>query len=195
MGKKKSQQHLQQSMGNLVSRAALAQMGPSIENYVQQVVRQLGSQLAVQQASTLETIFARVVVLETIIMEKFDYTSEDLARLVADNEDQKENLVTAESVEVGDVTRLEISTKTKDQEDYQGTSRLKVYNTGSGESIGEELEKALIGMKSGETKEVQFGKDQEMSAKITMERVSRKVPAAPVQLVTPEVPSADPVQG
>lgn len=181
MGKKKNQNHLQQSVGNLVSKAALAQMGPQIEAVVRSYVQQLGNQLAVQQASTLETLFARVVVLESIVMEKLGYTTEDLTNKVADIEDEKENLMKVDQVELGDVVRLEIRTKTKDQTEYQGSSRLKVAQIGTGQTVGTELETAVIGMKAGETKEVLFGKDQAMSAEIKLDRVSRTIKTETVQ--------------
>jgi hypothetical protein len=178
MGKKKQTQHIQQSMGQMVSRAALSQLGPQIENMVRAYVNKLGSQLAEQQASTLETLFARVVVLESIIMEKLGYTTEDLTNKVATIEDEKENLVVSDSgAELNDVVRLEISTKTKDQADFQGSSRIKLYKTGTGQTIGQELEQAIIGMKAGETKEVNFGKDAAMAARIKVDRVSRLVEA------------------
>lgn len=176
MGKKKSSSgnHLQQSMGQMVSRAALAQMGPQIEQMVRAYVNQLGNQLAVQQASTLETLFARVVVLETIVMEKLGYSTEDLTKMVANIEDEKEGLTLVEgAAELGDVVRLEIATKAKDQAEFQGSSRLKISQTGTGQTIGTELETAVLGMKAGETKEVSFGKDGAMTAKITVDRVSR----------------------
>lgn len=189
MGKKKtSQQHVQQSMGQMVSKAALSQMGPQIEQLVRAYVQQLGNQLAVQQASTLETLFARVVVLESIIMEKLGYTSEDLTAKVAAIEDEKEGLeLASDEAKLGDVVRIEIKTKTKDQADYQGSSRLKIYQTGSGQTIGQELESAILGMKSGESKEVTFGKDGQMTASITVDRVSRSV--------AKEQADADQVQG
>lgn len=191
MGKKRPQQHLQQSMGQMVSKAALAQMGPAIEQYVQAVVRNLGQQLSVQQASTLETIFARVVVLEEIVIEKLGYTKETLAIKVAETEDQKEGLTLVEgALEKGDVVRLEISTKAKDQPEYQGSSRLKVYQTGTGQTLGDELESALLGLKAGDTKEIEFGKDKGMLAKVIIDRVSRgpKAPEAPAPAAeaTPE---------
>lgn len=183
MGKKKGnkQQHLQQSMGQMVSKAALAQLGPHIERYVNAVVGNLGQQLAMQQASTLETLFSRVVVLEKILMEKYGYTAEDLATRVSDIEDEKESLKLVDgAIEKGDVVRLEVKTKAKDQAEFQGSSRLKLYKTGSGETIGEELESALIGMKAGETKQVEFGKEKGMVAEFTINRVSRgeKAPEA-----------------
>lgn len=181
MGKKKSnsQPRLQQSLGNLVSKAALAQLGPQIEDMVISHVQHLGQQISMQQASTLQTLFSRVVVLEQIVMDKLGLTSEDLTGMVADLEDSKEGLAKAESVESGDVVRLEISTKTKDQTEYQGSSRLKVSQIGSGQTLGNELEGATLGMKAGETKEINFGKDGGMVAKLTVDRVSRRIQTAP----------------
>lgn len=174
MGKKRTAgQQTNQSMASLVQRAALVQMGPQIEQTVRAYVQQLGNQLAQQQASTLETIFARVVVLETIIMEKLGYTTDDLTEKVATIEDEKENLTKSDTAEVGDVVRLEIRTKTNDQPVYQGSSRLKVYQTGTGQTLGQELENAVIGMKTKEKKEVKFGKDGLMTAEITIDRISR----------------------
>jgi len=173
MGNKK-QQHLQQSMGNMVSKAALAQMGPAIERYVQALVQNLGSQVATQTASTMETLFSRIVVLESIIMEKYGLTKEDLATKVSNLEDEKEGLKQVEGgVEKNDIVRLEIKTKAKDQTEYQGSSLLKVYKTGSGETLGEELETPILGMKAGETKTVEFGKDKQMVAEISINRISR----------------------
>lgn len=181
MGNKKSQKnsHPQQSFQQLVSEASsnasLNKMMPEVEKMVRAYVQQLGNNLAVQQASTLETLFARVVVLETIVMEKLGYSTEDLTKMVAKIEDEKENLEEVEEAQNGDVVRLEVSTKTKDQDEFQGTSRLKIYQTGSGQTLGPEMESAIIGMKAGETKEVSFGQDQQLLAKITVNRCSRKV--------------------
>lgn len=178
MGKKKSVQHVQQSMGQMISKAALAQLGPSIERYVEAAVQDLGSQLATQQASTLQTLFSRMVVLEGIVIEKLGYSKDDLSRKVAELEDEKEGLLLRDGpVEANDVVRLQISTKTKDQDAYQGTSRLKVYDVGAGNTLGTELEPAIIGMALSEEKEVEFGKDKQMLAKIKIDRISYRKPA------------------
>jgi hypothetical protein len=197
MGKKKSSQHLTQSMGQMVSRAALAQLGPDIEKMVRHYIKNLGNQLAVQQASTLETLFSRVVVLESIIMEKLGYTTEDLTNKVADVEDEKEGFAVSDSAaELNDIVRLEIRTKTADQPEYQGSSRLKIYQTGSGGTIGQELEAGILGMKAGETKEVKFGKDQAMTAELKIDRVSRQIPAPAAPEAAPEgQANADQAQG
>jgi hypothetical protein len=176
MGNKKGsrQQHVQQSMAQMVSTAALARMAPSIQGFVEQMVRQLGSQLATQQASTLETLFSRVVVLETIVIEKLGLTKEDLAMKVSELEDSKEGMTLVEGpIELDDLVRLQVKTKAADQKEYQGESHLKLYKAGSGQTIGEELEQALIGMKAGETKTVEFGEKKDMVAEFTINRVSR----------------------
>lgn len=170
--KKQQQQHMQQSMSNMVSRAALAQLGPHIEQMVVDYVNQLGSQLSMQTASTMESMFSRIVVLESIITEKLGYTKDDLASKVADIEDQNQGLKKTDSaVELNDVVRIEIKTKTKDQTEYQGVSRLRVSQTGSGQTLGKELEDAILGMTAGQTKETEFG--QGMVAQITVNRISR----------------------
>ena len=174
MGKKKGQNHVQQSMGQLVSKAALAQMGPAIERFVRGQIQSLGSQLAMQQASTLETLFSRLTVLEAIMVEKLGYTKESLAVKVSEMEDEKEGLTLVNGpAEKGDVVRIEAKTRTSDQTEYQGSSRLKIPNIGSGENLGPELEGAVLGMVAGETKTLEFGKDKQMVAEITVNRVSR----------------------
>lgn len=175
MGKKKQQQHVQQSMGNMVSAAALAQLGPKIEQLVRAHVDSLGNQLTSQQISTFQNILLRLVTLEKLVIEKLGVTAEDLAKRVSDLEDSAEGLESVDTVELGDTVRLEISTKTKDQDRFQGSSLLKLDNTGKGEYLGQELEAALLGMKSNETKEINFGQDGAMVAKLTVNRVSRKV--------------------
>lgn len=186
MGNKKqrkvnSQQRVQQSMSQMVSRAALSQLGPDIEQLVRGYVQNLGNQLAHKQASMLETLFARVVVLETIVIEKLGYSAEDLTQKVADVEDEKESLTRVDGpAELNDVVRLTIQTKTKEQTEFQGSSRIKIYQVGSGQTIGPELETPIIGMKAGDTKLVEFGTDKSMTAELTVNRVSR-APAAPKQ--------------
>lgn len=176
MGKKRSaQNHVQQSMGQMVSKAALSQMGPEIEHMVRQYSQQMANQIAEQSASTIETLFQRLVVLEQLLAEKGTTTAEDLTNRVADLQDKTEGLTKVETVEAGDTVRIEVSSRTKDQTEYQGTSRMKVSDTGLGRTIGKELESALIGMKVGETKEVTFGGEGSMVAKMTVDRVSRPI--------------------
>lgn len=175
MGKKKlsAVPHQTQSFEQMVSKAALAKMAPEIEQMVRHYTQNLGNQLAQHQASTLETLFSRVVTLERLAMEKFGLSAEDLANKISDLEDEKEGLSKVDAVELNDVVRLVVKTKTADQLDYQGESRLKLYQSGSGNTLGPELEGAIIGMKTGEVKTLSFGKDAQLVAEIKVDRISR----------------------
>lgn len=177
MGKKKnSQQHLQQSMGSLVSKAAIAQLGPSIEDFTRKLVQELGSQLAIQTSNTMESLFSRVVVLENMLIDKLGITRDDLVNKVCDLEDAKQGYVHSDGpAERGSRARLEVSTKTSDQSNFGNTSRILINELGTGNTIGEALETAIIGMKAGETKEVPFGQNNEAIAKMMLSRVSLKI--------------------
>lgn len=197
MGKKKSgQEHMQKSLGQLVSKAAIAQLGPQIEEVVKYYVKHLGEQLSNEQASTLQTLFARVVTIERILMEKHGYTAEDLAEKVSTLEDEKEGaLKVSGPAELNDIVRLEIKTKMTEQKEFQGSSRLKVTSTGTGQTLGEELENALLGMSQGEVKEIVFGKDGLMTAQLTVNRVSRLVNAPKVSEAPQGELNENPPQG
>lgn len=176
MGNKKAQARVQQSMGNMISKAALTQLGPEIAQMINNGLQQVASQLAQEQLSTLATLFVRIRVLEEIIVEKLGYTQDQLAQRVSDLEDGAEGLKAADVVQTDDVVRIEVKTKTKDQTEFQGSTRLKISDLGSGQGIGKELEAKLVGMKVGEVKETEFG--QGMVAELTINRISRKVSGA-----------------
>lgn len=179
MGKKRNagnpQNHQTQSFGQMVSQAALAQLKPFIVDMVQQEVDQLSAKLTQQTANTIEMLYLRVLTLEDVAMEKLSITKDELAERVATREDLSEGLEAAAEAKVGDVIRMEIKTKTKDQPVFAGSSRLKVYSLGSGRTIGKELEDGIVGLKSGETKQIEFGKDKEVVAEVTINRVSRPI--------------------
>lgn len=179
MGKKK-EQHASQSFGQMVSKAALTQLLPSIEG----MVNNLGSRLAMQQARTYELVFSRILVIEKILMEKHGITETDLANKFADVEDERAKLTKADVVQVGDTVRLEVKTKNTGDKEYQGSTRLKAQNFGTGINLGEELEKAALGMKVDEVREVAFGEKGESTASIQVNRISRPAPKAPTVLET-----------
>jgi hypothetical protein len=181
MGKKKSsgpQSHATQSFGQMVSKAALSQMMPQIEDVVRHYVNQLGSQIAQKSAETIEHLHARVVCLEALLMDKGVTTKEELSDKIASIEDDKRGVAAVDGpAESGDSVRVTIETKLKDQAEYQGRSLVRIDNVGTGNSFGPELESAIVGMKANEVKEVTFGKDKELGARLSVARVSR--PKAP----------------
>lgn len=160
-----------QSFEQMVSDASLAKMKPFIQ---QEVVRV--SQLMIQeQMGNFQSIFERLTALEKLVMEKTGVSDEEYVSRVTDVQDQFQGVKRLDrAAQAGDILRVEVSTKAKDQEDYQGTSRMMIASLGSGTSIGKELEEQLIGLKAGEEKVLEFGKDKLLVAKIVINRVSGK---------------------
>lgn len=177
MGKKKSsgsQSHATQSFGQMVSKAALAQMGPEIEDLVRHYVNQLGSSVARQSADTIEHLHSRVVCLEAMIIDKGVATKDELGEKIASMEDSKQgNEKVTDAAKLGDTVRVTLETRTKDQDEYQGKSMIRVDNVGSGNTYGPELEGGMLGMVAPEVKEFSFGKDGQLMARVTLNRVSR----------------------
>lgn len=179
MGKKRSkvQQHQEQSFGNLVSKAALAQLGP----YIAKMVSQLGSELAAQQASTIEKIFIRLVSIEKLLVEKNIVTQEEMINKVADVEDEQARLIPADTVSLGDTVRLDMRLKQPGDEAYKNEkSKFTVENVGTGATFGPDVETAIVGMKKGDVKEVMAGEKKDVTVEITVNRISTR-PAPPAQ--------------
>jgi hypothetical protein len=181
MGKKKSsnpQNHQTQSFGQMVSKAALSQMLPQIEDIVRHNINQLGNNLARQSADTIEHLHSRIITLEAIIMDRGIATKEELGEKIASLEDAKNGTIKVDGAAAqGDSVRVTLETKTKDQEDYQGKSMVRIDNVGTGNTFGPELESAILGMVAPSTKEVNFGQDGQLSARISLNRVSRPLGA------------------
>ena len=167
-----TKQHPQKNFLKMVEEASLKMVKP----FVQEQVQQLGFALQQEQAQTLASIGNRLVVLETIVTEKLGFTMGELCDRVADLEDEQTGYEKVEVIEEGDLVRLEVATKTVDQEEFQGTSKLILTGCGVEPlTIGPELEPKLVGLKTGEQVELAFGKDDKMLAKVIIERVSRKI--------------------
>lgn len=173
MGKKKRQPSNAkptQSFEQMVSDASIAKLKP----FIQQQVVQFGNMLAKNTESIFQALYARLETLEDLCFDKFGVTQEDFALLVAATEDKHAGLTeSGELVEKGDTVRIQISTKAKDQEEFQGTSRLKIDNVGAGTNLGPDIEEALIGKKIDEEFEIEFGAEKEMVAKIKVNRTAR----------------------
>lgn len=165
----KPQQRNQLSFQDQVAQAVNNKLMATLD----QRMNYLASRIMQEQQSSLHDIYSRLTTLESLCCEKFGITEDDLAILVAETEDKSMGLEEADVVENGDLVRLEVSTRTKEQEEFQGTSKTKLNNAGSGQTFGAEIEEAILGMKKDETKEIEFGKDKGMVAKLTVQRVSR----------------------
>jgi len=194
MSKRKKQIHPQNSFQDLVAQATLARLG----GYIDQEIQGLGQALLQRQQQSLQNVLIRLISIEELAMEKYGLTKDDLAARAASIQDRMEGFTDVEAVEVGDRVRLEIKTKTADQTEFQGSSRLLVDNAGTGNTLGKEIEGALVGMKTGETKEIKFGKDQSLTASLYVNRVSRQpkveapaAEAAPAEAAATEAPKTE----
>lgn len=167
------QVHPQKSFQELVADATRA----ALSTYIDQEIEGLGQALAQRQAQKSNELKLRLICAEELIMEiNPAITKESLAQRVTVIQDRLEGFtqLSAEQLaEKGDRVYVEIKTRTADQTEYQGSSRLQVDDIGSGAALGQELESSVVGMKTGETKEVKFGKDQSLLASITLNRASR----------------------
>lgn len=156
----------------------LGQTLKKFKGYIDTEISAQAQQLANQQKNLLENLYIRVRVLEELALEKFDDITKDvMANRIATIEDQAAGLEQVDVVKKGDRVRMTIATKAKDQEEYQGTSKMMIDRTGTGQTLGNELEGALLGMKTCEEKELDFGKDKTMVAKLKIDRVSRDLKA------------------
>lgn len=196
MGKRKNkgqnqqkQVHPQKSFQELVAEATLAKFS----GYIDDQIQGLGQAVLQRLAQANENLKLRILCTEEIIMEMNPaITKESLAERVAAIQDRLEGftqLSAEDSVKEGDRVRVELKTRTQDQKEYQGSSRLDILNVGAGNTLGKELEGAMLGMKAGETKEIQFGKDASLAASITLNRASRGNP--PKKAVAPVPGSKD----
>ncbi len=175
----------------------LGQTMKRFQSYIDQQVQATGQMIAQQQKETMNMFFTRLVILEELLIEKHDdVTKERLASLVAEHQDKAEGFEEVEEVESGDRVRLELKYKKKDDEkaEWSNTSRMLVENAGSNATLGEDLEQPLLGMKAGESKEVEFGNEKNIQvAVLTINRVSRKPKPEPKpKSVEPEKKEEEP---
>lgn len=172
-----------QSYQNLIAQQTLNKFQP----YINSMVKQEVYAIAQQQKQLVENLYVRIRVLEELLAEKYeDVTKESLAYSIAEIEDRQDGYEAADVVQENDRVRVEIATKTQDQEEFQGSSKLMIDRVGSGQTLGKELEGAMLGMKNDEVKEIKFGKDESMTAQITLNRVSRSTKKEETQEQTDE---------
>lgn len=155
-GKKHGQQ--QQSFKDFM----LDQTLNKFRGYIDSQIQVVGQILQRQNQSTFEMLYMRALILEEILCEKFeDVTKESLSMLVAEKQDERDGFESADVVELGDRVRVEFKFKPdKEDAEWSKSSRQQLDNVGSGMTMGEELEKEVIGMKTGEKKEFQFGNEK-----------------------------------
>lgn len=130
------------------------------QGYIDQQIITVTQAVARELNQQLVALYERHTVLENIVTDKLNITQEELALMVADFQDEKDGYISAPETNLckeSDRVRILIKTKTKDQDEFQGQSKMLIDNCGSGNTIGKELESGIIGMKVGDSKELPFG--------------------------------------
>lgn len=175
MGKKRNQNKAKKPVQQKSFQQTVAEaVNTKLMDTIDQKINMVGMQLLREQQNSLGDIYSRLMALESLCLEKFKLTEEEFAMLVAEAEDKAYGLETGDVVETGDLVRLTISTKASDQDEYAGTTKRKIENIGSGSTFGSEIESNILQMKVGETKEFKFGENECMTAKVLIERTSRR---------------------
>lgn len=147
----------------------------TIQSYIDAKINEAAGALLTRQQQASQNALIRQVALEEIVMEKLNVSRDELATRVAQVQDRVEGFMEAgDAVVSGDRVRIEIKTKTKDQTDFQGSTRLLVSNVGSGATLGNEIENGILGMVPGEVRDITFGKEGALLAQVSLNRVSRK---------------------
>jgi hypothetical protein len=163
-----------QSFQKLVSQAAYG----LLQTDVKQAVQQYALRIAQNQSAELASIVTRIAALESLLMDKNVVSNNELVSKVADLEDESQGYRKVEDeVKEGDLVRITISTKKVSSSDgFSGESKIQVRDCAlSPFTLPEKVEKAILGAKERQEVLVDFGNDDEMLAKIFVDRVSRKV--------------------
>lgn len=167
---KKKRVQPQMSFEQQLANISLKNMKP----YIDEQVRGAAVAIAGRVAQQVGPLMERIVVLEDILIENVDGLTKDiLAEKIALKQDSREGFEQVSEVAEGDRVRMEIQVKTG-EDDYDGTDRTLIDNIGLGAVLGPEIEKEVVGMTRGETKEIAFGEEKESTAKITISMISRQ---------------------
>ncbi len=203
LNKKKPNQT--RSFDQLVGDTTIARLKP----YIQQQIGMLGQQIVqsiyqtmMQERSMMQT---RQLAFENLLRRNTTWFNDEvLAMEVASVEDQAEGATEVEAAEEGDKVRVEFQSRYLDQGEWSTLQKLAVHSLlrkgpqGNVQTGSEAFEKALLGMKAGETREFllpevpEEGKEPENTRiKVTVKRVSRR-PGAPTPAAAPTEEAAAP---
>ena len=179
MGKKKgnSKPHPTKSFDQYVAEATLTKF----RSYIDSNIQGLGRALMQQTNQQLTGLVTRLIVLEELLIEKYpEITKETLAIKVAEIEDRLEGFKSVsetDEVTLGDRVRVEIRTKKADDSKWENDwQRFLINDTGSGNTLGKELEESILGLRVNETRTVLFGQDHSLEAEFKINKISRKEP-------------------
>jgi len=193
MGKKKTNNggkpHQSLSFEQLVAKANQERLKP----YIHELFMSLGNDLSQRVFRQLANIQTRVMALEEILIGKFNVTEVEIQQKVAEIEDEATGYKSVtRPAEAGDLLRVSIETKAKGTEEFTAPVKRQITKLlNQPFSLTETIEKALVGVSAGETKEVTLEGD--FLVRVTVDRVSENL-AAKAQAEAEAAKAAQPTE-
>lgn len=181
MPKKKGQnqgKHASQSFADLVAKASMNVVKP----YVHELFADMANNLSMRVFRQLAAIQTRIMAVEELLKTKLGVTEAEIQAMVAQIEDEATGyLVREDGAQPGDLVRLTVRTKEKDKDWSEAVKKQVTRLLNKPYSLGSEVvETAIVGMKTGDTKEVTL--EDGFVAEVSIDRVSFKpAPPAPPQ--------------
>lgn len=201
MGKKRKaggKPHQTRSFEQLVGKANQEALKP----FIMQQLNYLGMQLRQSQIRDLASIQMRIMALEKFMIEKLGITEDDLAVKVAELEDEATGLiqVTDRGAEAGDTLRATINVKTESQEDFGTDQRMQIDRLAQEPyTVTKDFEEQLLGLKDGETREVQMDEGKTLvkvkADRLSTPKVKPQPPAVAQEVVEEAAAQAAETQG
>lgn len=177
---KKEPQRATNSFANLLAEAERTKLQPFIDQ-MNQVIGQVSQQnrmLKAEMDRTFDDLFLRAATLEKIAMQLTNKTEDELAEMMLDTEDEFLGFnKTNESAEEGDFLRTKIKVKKVEEVEYlpESEQNFSFKNLGKQIVINTEVDKALVGMKAGDEKEIEHDANgQKVKLLVKATRVSKR---------------------
>jgi hypothetical protein len=182
MGKKRGQGNTQQALQRQVTQIQINAMKPFVEQQVIEKMRVVEQNLARNLLSYKADVLVRTSILEDIVMEKLNYTRDDLNEFYTIKEDEAAEVVKVDrAAQEGDTVLITLSAKAskvaegEKEPTYGPESTLRVKDLlkeGATAPFGRvEVSEALKGMSVGDVKELSL-QDINMVARIQLDRVT-----------------------
>lgn len=180
--KKKISSHPTRSFDQMVSDESLKRY----QGYIDESIRQGEAKLAKSQLESSAMILKRLIALESLLADKVGITSADIVNKVMEIEDAAlgyEGAGPDASVQAGNALRIQYQSKLSTEENFSPVKKLNLYRVNTEPfEINKDLESQIIGMKKGETKQIDInvpvvGKEELMTVnfQITVDRISLKL--------------------
>lgn len=177
---KKESQRATNSFANLLAEAERTKLQPFIDQ-MNQVISQISQQnrmLKAEMDRTFDDLFLRVATLEKVAMQVTNMTEDDLSEMMLNVEDEFLGFTkTEDPAEEGDFLRTKIMIKKEDETEYSKDSEqnFSFKDLGKQMVINAEIDKALIGMKAGDEKEIEHNANgQKVKLLVKATRVSKR---------------------